>query len=53
VQLQYQKGAASLLEYLDAQRILISTKLDYESDLADYWQAVVLIGQAVGEEMSL
>jgi cobalt-zinc-cadmium efflux system outer membrane protein len=52
VQLQYQKGAASLLEYLDAQRILISTKLDYESDLADYWQAVVLIGQAVGEEMS-
>jgi cobalt-zinc-cadmium efflux system outer membrane protein len=53
VQLQYQKGAASLLEYLDAQRILISTKLDYESDLADYWQAVVLIGQAVGEEMNL
>jgi len=52
VQLQYQKGAASLLEYLDAQRILISTKLDYESDLSDYWQAVVLIGQAVGVEMS-
>jgi cobalt-zinc-cadmium efflux system outer membrane protein len=52
VQLQYQKGAASLLEYLDAQRILISTKLDYESDLSDYWQAVVLIGQAVGVELS-
>ena len=51
VQLQYQKGAASLLEYLDAQRILISTKLDYEGDLSDYWQAVVLIGQAVGMEM--
>jgi cobalt-zinc-cadmium efflux system outer membrane protein len=52
VQLQYQKGAASLLEYLDAQRILISTKLDYESDLSDYWQAVVLISQAVGVELS-
>jgi len=51
VQLQYQKGAASLLEYLDAQRILISTKLDYEGDLANYWQAVVLIGQAVGLEI--
>jgi cobalt-zinc-cadmium efflux system outer membrane protein len=51
VQLQYQKGAASLLEYLDAQRILISTRLDYESDLSDYWQAVVLIGQAVGMEI--
>jgi cobalt-zinc-cadmium efflux system outer membrane protein len=52
VQIQYQKGAASLLEYLDAQRILISTKLDYEGDLSDYWLAVVLIGQAVGLEMS-
>jgi outer membrane protein, heavy metal efflux system len=51
VQLQYQKGAASLLEYLDAQRILISTRLDYESDLSNYWQAVVLIGQAVGTEI--
>jgi cobalt-zinc-cadmium efflux system outer membrane protein len=51
VQLQYQKGAASLLEYLDAQRILISTKLDYQGDLSDYWQSVVLIGQAVGVEI--
>lgn len=52
VQVQYQKGAASLLEYLDAQRILISTKLDYQGDLSDYWQAVVLIGQAVGVEIN-
>ena len=51
VQFQYQKGAASLLEYLDAQRILISTRLDYQGDLSDYWQAVVLIGQAVGSEI--
>lgn len=52
VQIQYQKGAASLLEYLDAQRMFISTRLDYEGDLADYWQAVVLIGEAVGVELS-
>jgi cobalt-zinc-cadmium efflux system outer membrane protein len=51
VQLQYQKGAASLLEYLDAQRILISTRLDYQGDLSDYWQAAVRIGQAVGSEI--
>jgi cobalt-zinc-cadmium efflux system outer membrane protein len=51
VQVQYQKVAASLLEYLDAQRMLISTKLDYEDDLADYWQSVVLIGRAVGLEI--
>jgi outer membrane protein, heavy metal efflux system len=52
VELQYQKGAASLLEYLDAQRIFISTKLDYQGDLSGYWQAVVLIGQAVGVEIN-
>lgn len=51
VQLQYQKGSASLLEYLDAERILISTKLDYINDLVDYWESVVLIDQAVGMEM--
>jgi outer membrane protein, heavy metal efflux system len=51
VQVQYQKGAAALLEYLDAERILISTQLDYQNDLADYWQAVVLIEQAIGTEV--
>jgi cobalt-zinc-cadmium efflux system outer membrane protein len=50
VQLQYQKGSASLLEYLDAERILIATKLDYVNDLVDYWESVVLIDQAVGVE---
>ena len=32
--------------------MLISTKLDYQGDLSDYWLAVVLIGQAVGVELS-
>jgi cobalt-zinc-cadmium efflux system outer membrane protein len=50
VRLQYQKGAASLLEYLDAERTLIATQLSYTTDLADYWRAVVLLGQAIGED---
>ena len=51
VQIQYEKGAASLLEYLDAQRMLIETTQGYLRDLADYWLAVVLIGEAVGLEI--
>ncbi len=51
VQIQYEKGAASLLEYLDAQRMLIETTQGYLRDLADYWLAVVLIGEAVGLEL--
>jgi cobalt-zinc-cadmium efflux system outer membrane protein len=51
VQIQYEKGAASLLEYLDAQRTFIDTQKGYLRDLADYWLAVTLIGQAVGLEL--
>jgi cobalt-zinc-cadmium efflux system outer membrane protein len=51
IQIQYEKGAASLLEYLDAQRTLIETTQGYLRDLADYWLAVVLIGQAAGLEL--
>jgi cobalt-zinc-cadmium efflux system outer membrane protein len=51
VQIQYEKGAASLLEYLDAQRTFIETQQAYLRDLADYWLAVTLIGQAVGLEL--
>jgi cobalt-zinc-cadmium efflux system outer membrane protein len=51
VQIQYEKGAASLLEYLDAQRTFIDTQRGYLRDLADYWLAVTLIGQAVGLEL--
>jgi cobalt-zinc-cadmium efflux system outer membrane protein len=52
VQIQYEKGAASLLEYLDAQRTFIDTRLGYLRDLADYWLAVTLIGQAIGTELA-
>ena len=50
VRLQYQKGSASLLEYLDAERIFIATQLSYITDLADYWRAVVSLSQAIGED---
>jgi cobalt-zinc-cadmium efflux system outer membrane protein len=51
VQIQYQKGAASLLEYLDAQRTYISTNIEYLKDLADFWTSVYQLEQVVGMEL--
>jgi cobalt-zinc-cadmium efflux system outer membrane protein len=48
VAIQYQKGAASLLDFLDAQRTYISTHVEYLQDLASYWTAVFRLEQAVG-----
>jgi outer membrane protein, heavy metal efflux system len=50
VELQYKKGAASLLEYLDAQRIYIATNLEYFQDLNGYWSAVFQLEAAIGTE---
>jgi cobalt-zinc-cadmium efflux system outer membrane protein len=51
VQVQYEKGAASLLELLDAQRTLISTNVERLQDLNDYWTAIFQLEQAVGTEL--
>ena len=51
VDIQYQKGAASLLEYLDAQRTYISVNLEFLQDLAGYWTAVFKLEQAVGRAL--
>ncbi len=51
VRIQYQKGAASLLDYLDAERTYIGTQVEYVNDLAAYWTAVFQLEQAVGEEL--
>jgi cobalt-zinc-cadmium efflux system outer membrane protein len=48
---QYDKGAASLLEYLDAQRTFIATNVEYLQDLANYWIAVFQLEQAIGAEL--
>lgn len=51
VGIQYQKGSASLLELLDAQRQYIVTNLEYLQDLANYWTAVFQLEQAVGTDL--
>ncbi len=51
VQIQYEKGAASLLELLDAQRTLIAASEERLQDLNDYWTAVFQLEQAVGAEL--
>lgn len=51
VELQYQKGAASLLEFLDAQRTYVATKLEYIQDLNAYWNAVFQIESATATEL--
>ena len=45
----YQRGAASLLDFLDAERSYRSTELTYRSTLATYMLAVEQLNEAVGE----
>lgn len=48
VNIQYQKGAASLLEFLDAQRTYIATNVEYLQDLTTYRLALFQLEQALG-----
>jgi cobalt-zinc-cadmium efflux system outer membrane protein len=47
-QYAYQRGAATLLDFLDAQRTYRSTQLAYRQALATYMLAVEQLRQAVG-----
>jgi cobalt-zinc-cadmium efflux system outer membrane protein len=49
---QYDKGAASLTEYLDALRTYIATRNEYFGDLAAYWTSVFQLEAAVGRDLS-
>lgn len=49
--LRYEKGAASLLEYLDAQRVFVATRRDYVTALAGHITARFALEQALGLEM--
>jgi cobalt-zinc-cadmium efflux system outer membrane protein len=49
--LQYEKGAASLTDFLDAQRTYIATNVEYFGDLTNYWTAVFQLEEAVGAEL--
>jgi cobalt-zinc-cadmium efflux system outer membrane protein len=48
---QYEKGASSLLELLDAERTFIAVHTEYVQDLSIYWTAVAQLEQAVGKEL--
>jgi cobalt-zinc-cadmium efflux system outer membrane protein len=49
--LQYDKGAATLMDLLDAQRTYIAANVEYLQDLTNYWTAVYQLEQAVGTEL--
>jgi outer membrane protein, heavy metal efflux system len=51
VQIQYEKGAASLLELLDAQRAFAQTHTEYLQDLHDLWAALFKLQATVGKEL--
>ena len=48
---QYEKGVASLTDYLDALRTYIATKIEYYGDLTNYWTAIFQLEAAVGKEL--
>lgn len=48
---QYEKGKASLTDYLDAIRQYIATKNEYFNDLVNYWIAVYQLEEAVAREL--
>lgn len=50
VSFQYEKGAGTLLDVLDAQRTLVTVKTEYFQDLSDYWTARFQMDQALGKE---
>jgi cobalt-zinc-cadmium efflux system outer membrane protein len=49
--LQYDKGAATLMDLLDAQRTFIATSVEHFQDLAKYWTAVFGLEEALGTEL--
>ncbi len=49
--LQYEKGAASLSDFLLALQTYIATKVEYYGDLTNYWTAVYQLEEAVATEL--
>lgn len=49
--LQYEKGAASLSDFLLALQTYIATKVEYFGDLTTYWTAVYQLEEATGAEV--
>ena len=51
VDYQYQKGAVSLFERLEAERTFVSVSTEYDQAQADYWTSLYQLAQAVGTEL--
>jgi len=51
VEYQYKRGAASLLELLDAERSFAATRAEAVQSLGDYWSSRYRIEEAVGMEI--
>ena len=49
--IQYEKGAASLSDFLLALQTYIATKVEYFGDLTTYWTAVYQLDEATGAEV--
>ncbi|HXZ85869.1 MAG TPA: TolC family protein [Myxococcota bacterium] len=47
---QYRRGAASLLELLDAQRTFVSTQAEYQQNVGDWWLSLYQLEAATGKE---
>jgi cobalt-zinc-cadmium efflux system outer membrane protein len=51
VDYQYQKGAVSLFERLEAERTFVSVSTEYDQAQTDYWTSLYQLEQAVGTEL--
>jgi cobalt-zinc-cadmium efflux system outer membrane protein len=51
IKFQYEHGAASLLDLLNAQRTYTATRGEYAQDLASYWTALSQLEQATAEDL--
>jgi cobalt-zinc-cadmium efflux system outer membrane protein len=49
--IQYEKGAASLVDYLVAERNYIATVQEYVQSMNDVWTAIFQLEQALGKEL--
>jgi outer membrane protein, heavy metal efflux system len=49
--LQWERGAASLTDFLLALQTYIATKVEYYGDLTNYWTAIYQLEEAVGTEL--
>lgn len=50
-EVQYNAGATTLTDFLDAQRSWVQVNGDYTRELVEYWTALVLLERAVGREI--